>query len=48
MANLHNSQGVLTSKLFGFYCTTNKKITNKNYSGCHNELAFGLYIDINL
>ncbi len=49
-SNLHNSQRVLTSKPFGIYYATNKKITNKNYSGCHNELVFGLciYIDINL
>lgn len=47
-SNLHNSQRVLTSKLFGFYYTTNKEITNQNYSSCHYELVFELCICIDI
>lgn len=47
-SNLHNSQRVLASKLFGFYYTTNKEITKQNFSSCHYELVFELCICIDI
>lgn len=41
-------KGYSLSKLFGFYYTTNKEITNQNYSSCHYELAFELCICIDI
>lgn len=43
-SNLHNSQRVLASKLLGFYYTTNKEITNQNFSSCHYELVWTLHL----
>lgn len=44
-SDLHNSQRVLTSKLFGFYYTTNKEITNQNYSNSLVAVTMNLYLN---